>query len=168
MKNYYIAVVLLLAILVIIGVATSATGSAISVTANFGEEVKLELGKAASVEGYEVTVLNRALDPADYITFSICKGSECKSTSLRPDQSSEMIVASKNLKLELKSVMPRKSATFVLTDLNAPAQPKITTTVPEEKPKGTAPTEAPADNAEKAQPNIIQAFFNWLKSLFGY
>ena len=160
MKNYYIAIVLLLAILIIVGIANGATGS---ITANFGEETTANLGTEVTIGQYNINILNRALDPADYITFSVCKGSDCKSTSLRSDQSSEMIVASKNLKLELKSVIPRKSATFILTDLSAP-----TTATIEPKPtEETKPTEAPIEEpAEK--PNVIQSFINWLKSLFGY
>ncbi len=160
MKNYYIAIILLLAILVIIGIANSVTSN---ITANFGEETTADLGTVVTIGQYTVDILNRALDPADYITFSICKGSDCKSTSLRPVQSAEISVGGKNLKLELKSVMPRKSATFILTDLSAP---KVSATVePKEEPKeeSAAPTE---EKAEK--PNIIQSFINWLKSLFGY
>ena len=75
-----------------------------------------------------------------------------------------MTIAIKNLKIELKSVMPRKSATFILTDLSAP---KVTATVePNEEPKEEPA--APSEETPVEKPNIFQSFINWLKSLFGY
>ncbi len=178
MKNYYIAIILFFAIIIIVSVASAAsstspaTGRAISVAGNLGDEITLELGKTASVGEYEITLLNRALDAPEVATISVCKGMECKTAStMRAGKSTEFVISEKNLKLEVKDVVQRKSATFILTDLAAPPKTEEVakpTEQPTEQPKEEVKEDVKQPEEKPAAPNIFEALINWFKSLFGW
>jgi len=159
MNELIVGLVLTLAGVYLVG---NATGLVTATTGSFGEEITLALGQTTIVSGYEITALNKAFVAPDVATFTICKNNDCKSTdTVRAGSKTELTVARKNLQIEFKTIIPRVSASFILTDLNAPAKVEVNVQPNVTEPQPTTEKSAP-------EMNIFEKIVNWLKSLFGY
>lgn len=168
MKSTLPITLTLFGLVLVAAVFGTVTGKAVSGTFSLGEEVTAGLGKTYNIGGYEVMVLNRALDAPDVATFSICKANDCKTAStMRAGKSVELSVGGKNLKLEVKVVDQRKSATFTLTDMSVKTkQETITEEIKEpEQPRVVLNETAPVEKTK--QPTFFEGLINWLRGLLG-